>query len=277
MTFLNRRFLTVLVVFVLILAALAFLILPIQGQDLAVPTEIPILMYHHIVEPGNPCNAVTVTSDKFETDLKWLQENGYKTILPSDLIKHKRLPAKIVLLTFDDGYSSNYEFMFPLLKKYKMKAAVSLIVSLSETADAGHLTWDMCREMKKSGLVEFGSHTYALHNPELHGNFNPDGVNGIQRKIGERPDAFERRVFTDLDKSKNRMQEELGVSPSFFAYPYGAVEPCAETYIQQNFSMSFTTVPEIADVSQSLYQLPRFTVTMDTELKDILPIDTSET
>ena len=69
MTFLNRRILTILVVFVLILAALAFLILPIQRQDLAVPEKVPILMYHHIVEPGNPCNAVTVTSDKFETDL----------------------------------------------------------------------------------------------------------------------------------------------------------------------------------------------------------------
>ena len=43
MTFLNRRILTILVVFVLILAALAFLILPIQRQDLAVPKEIPIL------------------------------------------------------------------------------------------------------------------------------------------------------------------------------------------------------------------------------------------
>lgn len=45
-----------------------------------------------------------------------------------------------------------------------MKAAICLIVSLTDEDPEGHghLTWDMCREMQASGLVEIGSHTYAL-------------------------------------------------------------------------------------------------------------------
>ena len=129
---------------------------------------LPILMYHDVTDGPTSDNPMVVTTEKLEGDLCWLKENGYHTILPRELTAGEPLPEKPVMITFDDGYVSNYRLLFPLLQKYQMKAAICLIVSLTDEDPEGHghLTWDMCREMQASGLVEIGSHTYALHNLE---------------------------------------------------------------------------------------------------------------
>ena len=273
---LTRHFLTLLGISLLLLGLLLFLTLPVKGGVHVESKPLPILMYHNVAGAGEECNSVTVTSERLEADLNWLRKNGYRTILPSELANEEDLPANAVLLVFDDGYISNFELLFPLLQKYQMKAAVSLIVSLSEGDAVGHLTWDMCREMAQSGLVEFGSHTYALHNPESNGNFNADGANGVQRRSGEKKADFEARVFGDLEKSRIRIEEELGQAPVFFAYPYGVVEPDAEEYLRQNFQMTFITGGKTADISKTMYRLPRISVTMETELKDLLPHTATE-
>lgn len=166
---------------------------------------LPILMYHDVTEEPTSDNPMVVTTEKLEGDLCWLKENGYHTILPRELTAGEPLPEKPVMITFDDGYVSNYRLLFPLLQKYQMKAAICLIVSLTDEDPEGHghLTWDMCREMQASGLVEIASHTYALHNLEQHGDYFAKGVNGIQRKTGESSWQFQMRVLTDLKKSRD--------------------------------------------------------------------------
>ena len=157
---------------------------------------LPILMYHDVTEEPTSDNPMVVTTEKLEGDLCWLKENGYHTILPRELTAGEPLPEKPVMITFDDGYVSNYRLLFPLLQKYQMKAAICLIVSLTDEDPEGHghLTWDMCREMQASGLVEIASHTYALHNLEQNGDYFAKGVNGIQRKTGESSWQFQMRV-----------------------------------------------------------------------------------
>lgn len=163
---------------------------------------LPILMYHDVTDGATSDNPMVVTTEKLEGDLCWLKENGYHTILPRELTAGEPLPEKPVMITFDDGYVSNYRLLFPLLQKYQMKAAICLIVSLTDKDPEGHghLTWDMCREMQASGLVEIASHTYALHNLEQNGDYFAKGVNGIQRKTGESSWQFQMRVLTDLKK-----------------------------------------------------------------------------
>ena len=184
---------------------------------------LPILMYHDVTDGLTSDNPMVVTTEKLEGDLCWLKENGYHTILPRELTAGEPLPEKPVMITFDDGYVSNYRLLFPLLQKYQMKAAICLIVSLTDEDPEGHghLTWDMCREMQASGLVEIASHTYALHNLEQNGDYFAKGVNGIQRKTGESSWQFQMRVLTDLKKSRDILQRELGTAPQLFAYPYG--------------------------------------------------------
>lgn len=231
---------------------------------------LPILMYHDVTDGPTSDNPMVVTTEKLEGDLCWLKENGYHTILPRELTAGEPLPEKPVMITFDDGYVSNYRLLFPLLQKYQMKAAICLIVSLTDKDPEGHghLTWDMCREMQASGLVEIGSHTYALHNLEQNGDYFAKGVNGIQRKTGESSWQFQMRVLTDLKKSRDILQRELGTAPQLFAYPYGATEPDAEAYLRRLFPMTVITGKGEIGTLEGRYHLPRISVFQETQLGD---------
>ena len=234
---------------------------------------LPILMYHDVTDGPTSDNPMVVTTEKLEGDLCWLKENGYHTILPRELTAGEPLPEKPVMITFDDGYVSNYRLLFPLLQKYQMKAAICLIVSLTDEDPEGHghLTWDMCREMADSGLVEIGSHAYSLHNlGDLGGNFDPGGINGIQRDPEESDSAFEARVLGDIQKSHDRIAQEVGQPVTFFAYPFGITEPDAEAFVHELFPVTAVTRHGTADLGKGLHELPRMTVTMDRELEDIL-------
>lgn len=59
-----------------------------------------------------------------------------------------------------------------------MKASISIVVSATDNGSEHALTWDMCREMTDSGLVEIDSHTYDLHNPDSCGAYKNEGDNG---------------------------------------------------------------------------------------------------
>jgi biofilm PGA synthesis lipoprotein PgaB len=87
------------------------------------------------------------------------------------------LPDRAVLITFDDGYRSLYTRVYPLLLAYKIPVVVALVGSWMEgqkreTVRLGDnlvpgtdalISWDQAREMARSGLVEFASHSYDLH------------------------------------------------------------------------------------------------------------------
>lgn len=220
-----------------------------------------ILMYHHVVPEDWSCNTWTVTDAKFRSDLEWLAEHGYVTVLPSQLAAGEPLPERAVLLTLDDGYASNYWMVFPLLQEFQAKAVISVITSYVEKEKSGYLTWNMCKVMSWSGLVEIGSHTYACH----------EGENGILRRKHETREEYEARVIPDLQTSIDLIAANLEAPPQFFAYPNGKVEPWAKSFIREHFAATVTTRHGSADISQGLYAMNRFTVSMDVDLDDILP------
>lgn len=231
-----------------------------------------VLMYHHLVEDGEACNDMTVTVGRMEEDLRWLRDNGYHTVLPRELAAGEALPEKAVLLTFDDGYRSNYRLLFPLLEKYQMKAVISVITCMPDLPADNFLSWDMCREMNDSGLVEIGSHTDRLHNlGGRGGSFDPDGINGIQRDPAESDGEFRTRVLDDIQKSYDRIAREVE-APAFFAYPFGIVEPEAEALVTELFPVTAVTKAGTADLRKGLRQMPRLTVTMDTPLESLMRI-----
>ena len=238
-----------------------------RNEDGAVTyeTRLPVLMYHHVVPDGKECNEMTVTMGRLEQDLRWLAENGYHTVLPRELAAGQPLPEKPVLLTFDDGYRSNYLLAYPLLQKYQAKAVIALMAYMPDNWADGFLSWDMCRDMTASGLVEIGSHGYAIHNlDEREGNFVPGQANGVQRRKGESYNDFYCRVLEDLRYSFDRIAQEVGTPPTYFAYPFGKTDPDADAYLEALFPVTVVTGPgkHAANLSQGLHQLPRFTVTM---------------
>ncbi|MCL2036462.1 MAG: polysaccharide deacetylase family protein [Oscillospiraceae bacterium] len=189
------------------------------------PAEVPILMYHFLVENKGEHH---ISPDEFERDLIFLQKNGYTTIGISELIAfvydNKPLPPKPVMLTFDDGYYNNYYHGFPLLQQYQSKAVISIIGdhtdiwsgNFYEDMQNGHMTWEQIREMTDSGLVEIGNHTYSMHQ-------NKGGRKGCMRKEGEELMDYQRLFGRDVNHLQERILSECGFTPDSFAFPYHAV------------------------------------------------------
>src|SRR6185369_9796043 len=87
--------------------------------------------------------------------------NGYKVLalkdLPAFLQGERALPAKTVVLTFDDGYESVYRHAFPVLRKHGFTATVFVYTDFVGAGDA--LTWSQIQEMHASGLVDIQAHS----------------------------------------------------------------------------------------------------------------------
>ena len=230
----------------------------------------PVLMYHHMVPEGQDCNAMTITPGKFRADLDIILAKGYTPVLPGELAAGAPLPEKPILITFDDGYRSNYDLVYPILREYGVKACISIIVLMPDLPTDNFCTWEQLREMTDSGLVEVGSHSYRLHNlGEDKGNYEKDGTNGVERRPGESDGDFQARVLDDIQKSHDRIAAELG-SVTCFAYPFGCTDPDAKALVDALFPVSLMTVPQCADLAKGLHDLPRYAVHMDTNLADLL-------
>lgn len=231
---------------------------------------LPVLMYHHMVPEGQDCNAMTITPGKFRADLDIILAKGYTPVLPGELAAGAPLPEKPILITFDDGYRSNYDLVYPILREYGVKACISIIVLMPDLPTDNFCTWEQLREMTDSGLVEVGSHSYRLHNlGEDKGNYEKDGTNGVERRPGESDGDFQARVLDDIQKSHDRIAAELG-SVTCFAYPFGCTDPDAKALVDALFPVSLMTVPQCADLAKGLHDLPRYAVHMETNLADLL-------
>lgn len=232
---------------------------PPSPQDTPLPadnnTKLYVLMYHSFVEDNTECSDWSTTVSCFREDLQWLTDQGYQFVLPSELSAGTPLPEKAVMLTFDDGYADNYTLAFPLLKEYNAKAAISLVVSLVEEERPSFLTWDMCQVMVDSGLVEFGSHTYSLHEHD-----KAFGTYGIQRRPHEDRQSYEARVLPDLQSSIELIQENLSRPVIFFTYPHGKKDSWSAPFIQEHFSITLITQNGCCDISNGLYSLFRYNI-----------------
>ncbi|MBI4061799.1 MAG: polysaccharide deacetylase family protein [Elusimicrobia bacterium] len=183
----------------------------------AVSGGLPVLMYHKIGDypPGSKLKKLWVAAADFRRQLEYLRDHGYAAVGLRDWRDAEKgvrpLPPKPVMITFDDGYMNNYDFAFPLLKEFGMKSCVFLVYETVGKHNGWHdpktepwlrmLTWSQIREMRDSGLVEFGSHTMR------------------HRNLAELPLD---EVKWELAESKLRLEDRLSCEMLGFAYPYGS-------------------------------------------------------
>ena len=254
-------------------------LIPVDSRE---EIDIPIIMYHGITETPYKESEYIVSAVRFENDLKWLNNNGYTTILPSQLISYVKegtsLPSKPVILSFDDGFANNYTLAFPLLKKYNAKAVVAIIGSESDISSGtiykdqlhSNLSWGEIAIMADSGLVEFANHSYSLHAaPE-------NGRKGADMLPGENFEQYRQILLKDLGKNQTTIEEPTGVPPQVFAWPYGAYpsDRCADSVLKElGFEATFVSYQHTSTVKagypESLYGLGRYLRTPDFDINKI--------
>lgn len=138
-------------------------------------TSVPVLIYHHFLNDEDkakyePTKDYSVSLSVFEEQLKYLKDNGYKSLTPSEMLCWKKneckIPLKSFMITIDDGQKSVMKYAYPLLKKYGF-TALSFVIS-SRIGDYGE--WDpstyqylSADDLKDNGVIYFGSHSDDMH------------------------------------------------------------------------------------------------------------------
>ena len=193
--------------------------------------SVPILMYHHVSEDGGN---YAVTPDKLRQDLLELQAAGYTTIFFDELIAYGKgestLPDKPVIITFDDGYRSNYEKALPIFEELDMKGEISIVVS---AVNEGSWTfgWDEARELEDSGHIMLRCHTFDMHEYKEDGNV---ARYGVLKADGESLKEWKKVFTADVEAAEEAFSRELGHHPLVYTYPYGSMNRYSEKILKEN-------------------------------------------
>lgn len=211
---------------------------------------VPILTYHYIrPRPGSDDplgQRLSVDPATFQAQMDWLAQHGFTPITLSELAALRAgldpAPPHPIVLTFDDGYRDFYQNAFPILRAHGFHATVFIITGF--VGQERYLTWDMIRELDRSGLVEIGAHT--VHHPDLTTLANPE---------------------SEIRGCKDALERALGHPVTAFAYPAGKFDARVETAVRAaGFRQAVTTQPRWATSGDDPLALPRLRVTGDLTL-----------
>ena len=248
---------------------------PLSPDEIS--TQVPILMYHHLSE--DVTNSEMVSPEQFEAQIRALSEAGYTGVsfdeLQAYVLRGEPLPEKPVVITFDDGYESNYTLAYPILQKYGMKAAIFAIgVSFgkdhykdTDHAITPHFGAAEAAEMAASGLVSIQSHTYDMHQwpPYESGSAVRENILPLP---GESEEAYVQALTEDFTRSRALLEDATGLPVDVLAYPAGQYSTLAQVTLQSlGVHVTLSTNPGVNTVvrglPQTLYAMLRFGITED--------------
>ena len=242
-----------------------------------ISTQVPILMYHHLSE--DVTNSEMVSPEQFEAQIRALSEAGYTGVsfdeLQAYVLRGAPLPEKPVVITFDDGYESNYTLAYPILQKYGMKATIFAIgVSFgkdhykdTDYAITPHFGAAEAAEMAASGLISVQSHTYDMHQwpPYESGSAVRENILPLP---GEGEEAYVQALTEDFTRSRALLEDAAGQPVDVLAYPAGQYSTLAQVTLQSlGVHVTLSTNPGVNTVvrglPQTLYAMLRFGITED--------------
>ena len=228
---------------------------------------IPVLMYHSVLKDSNYQGEYVISPDDLEKDLIYLKNNGYTTITVSDLIAYVyddiALPEKPIMLTFDDGYYNNYLYAYPLMQKYEMKMVLSIVAKLTDDYSKSgetnpyyaQVSWNNINEMIASGYVEIQNHSYDLH--------HQSGIGvGVKKSSSESKTQYKKRILDDMIKSQDMIEQNTGVRPTAFTYPFGFTNDMSTEIVKEaGFTAALLVENKDGEITKnpdSLYEIRRY-------------------
>jgi peptidoglycan/xylan/chitin deacetylase (PgdA/CDA1 family) len=214
----------------------------------------PILMYHYVSEPPADANAtlidLAVLPETFATHLDYLQENNFTTItlkqLYNALMGTATLPEKPVVLTFDDGHWDAYANVAPVLLGRSMKGTFFLVGNFME--QYGHLTWWQAQALQQGGL-ELGGHS-----------MNHVDLSQLDRE-GQ---------IAEIAGCADVMEQNLGVRPEFFAYPFGLFNRTSRLIAKEaGYLGAVTTQDSLTHTLERRYRMGRVRIRATTNVDSL--------
>ncbi|WP_270502182.1 polysaccharide deacetylase family protein [Kluyvera ascorbata] len=214
----------------------------ISALDAQPDNGIPVITYHHILRDEENTRfrhtSTTTSVRAFSNQMTWLRDMGYTTLTMYQLedYVHNRanLPARAVVITFDDGLKSVSRYAYPILKQYGFKATAFIITSRIKRHPQKwapkSLQFMSVSELEEiKDVFDFQSHTHFLHRVDAH----------------RRPILLSRsyhNILFDFERSR-RALAQFNPHVLYLSYPFGGYNATAvQAASDAGFHLAVTTV-----------------------------------
>lgn len=223
------------------------------SRDAAGNESPPLILMYHGTTPGNtrPTSRYSTTAASFADHLKLIKKYGWNTVRVRDLAGPDKLPPRSLAITFDDGYSNNYDGAYLPLVEHGMCATWFIVSSDSgryarwmgpKTEEHLLLSHEQLGEMAAGGM-EIGAHTCT--HPDL-GKLDRPAVN------------------SEVAGSRTELEDRLGMAVTSFAYPFGRWNEVAVDAVRSaGFTLACGVRPGWVDTGSEAFMLRRVTVFAD--------------
>jgi len=212
--------------------------------------HVPIAVYHSIrdtsPEETLEVRRYTIPPAIFDEQMRYLQENGFHTITFAMLYEAVTygtpLPSKPVVLSFDDGWATQYTEALPILKKYNLTATFFLYPNVIEHEN--YMTWDEAHALRDAGM-EIGSHSKSHQ---------------YMTKQETEDQLYE------VTRSKEILEEKLGTEIKTFAYPFGVYNTDLQAMLQDaGYTTARGLETGVTHNTDNLYNLSSYLIRRDFE------------
>ena len=187
--------------------------------------QVIIFCYHRLVDkiryPGTE-----ITPAAFEAEMKDLKDHGIKVISLQDLLAWKRgeknIPPRCAVITFDDGWKSQYEVAWPILKKYGYPFTMFIYTEGVRGGALGGgeaITWEQLADMRDNG-VDIQAHS-ATHQDLREGHNITLITGGKRTRTKLTGPQYQEWVRNEVVGSKQLLEQRLGIKANCFAVPFG--------------------------------------------------------
>jgi peptidoglycan/xylan/chitin deacetylase (PgdA/CDA1 family) len=229
-----------------------------QPLPAAADIPVPVLMYHSVSDvPTAPTRALSVRPAMFAAQLRYLRRQGFSGLTFSELCQRRRsgqqLPARPIVLTFDDGYADLIEEALPIMIEQGFLATVFVTTGwlrgaaqyADGTPPGRMLSWGQVAELSSAG-VEIAAHSHS--HPQLDQICEP-------------------RLRVELASSRRLLEDRLGHPVHSLAYPYGYSNRRVRTVASEiGYLQAARVANAVAGSACDPFGVPRLTIRRSTSL-----------
>ena len=228
--------------------------------------QVLIFCYHRLVDkiryPGTE-----ITPAAFEAEMKELKDKGITVISMQDLLAWKRgeknIPPRCAVVTFDDGWKSQYEVAWPIMKKFGYPLTMFIYTEGVRGGSLGGgeaITWEQLADMRDNG-VDIEAHT-ATHQDLREGHsvtvIEPGGKRSRKKLTGA---DYEKWVQNEVVGCKELLEQRLGIKVNCFAVPFGNYnEHVKELARNAGYEAMFTVYGQPITFTSPLDALGRYAI-----------------
>ena len=238
--------------------------------------HLPVLMYHHF---DTECFDSTVVSpERFREQMTALRDAGYQAVTIPQIIDYVEnetpLPEKPVLITMDDGYTSNLVNAAPVLEELGLRATVFVIgvnegeeiyIHNGEPLSPPRFSYEEAAPWVEKGVIDVQSHTFDMHQVASYGYSCRDGMLAMD---GETDEDYHRALLADLEQFSRRRAGRVSTDLIALAFPFGYYNRgLDDALLAEGIAVTFTIDERINRLpphdGRCLRMMGRFNVTED--------------